>query len=312
MSSNYNQIAEQDFYKARTRSLLTRMYSIINRNDTRLLPFEEAKNLIRPESETYSGLVTVPLEKIIGSEGRYRDFDRHFLPQKDMLKARWINIDKTHYEDIPLPPVRLYEMGGVYFVRDGNHRVSVARTRGQEYIDAEVTSLKSRIPLSEDMSIDTLKQKVIEFEKNQFYEKTNYLAIVRRDDLNFSEPGRYDTIYEHIIVHKYFLNQSSPQEIPFADALYSWHENVYMPIIHAIYEEPLLNLFPGRTDADLYLFLVRHWDELKHASARDVGVGEAARHFRQTLKAAKAETGSLKGPVIFRALAEFFRKLQKK
>jgi len=125
-----------------------------------------------------------------------------------------------------LPPVVLYEMGGLYFVRDGNHRISVARAKGQEFIDAEVVSLKSEIHLTPDMSIPDIKRAVIEYEKERFYKETNYINIVGSDDLLFSEPGRYDTIKEHVLVHKYFLNQHMAEEIPFHKALFSWHENV--------------------------------------------------------------------------------------
>jgi len=197
------------------------------------------------------------------------------------LKQRWVNIDKTYYQDIGLPPVRLYEMGGVYFVRDGNHRVSVARSLGQQDIDAEVVSLQAKIELRSNMTIEELKRAAIDYEKKQFFDDTHYLSVVGEDDLDFSETGRFDTIREHIAVHKYYLNEQESAEIEFASAMWSWHENVYSPIVLAIKEERILPLFPGRTLADLYLFLVQHWDELKkHISHKDIGIGDAARDFK--------------------------------
>ena len=273
-------MVEQDFYKAHTKALLSRLSHIFQPAQEDLLPFDAARKLLRPEGEVYAGLATVPLEKIVGSEGRYRDFNRHFLPRKEHLKQRWVSIDKTYYQDISLPPIRLYEMGGVYFVRDGNHRVSVARTLGQLEIDAEVTSLQAKIKLSKDMGMDGLRRAVVEYEKKQFFDETGYLAIIGRDDLNFSEPGRYDTIREHIAVHKYYLNEKETKEIEFSSAMLSWHENVYLPIIIAIGEEKILSLFPGRTYADLYLFLVQHWDELKHMKNKDIGIGYAVKDFK--------------------------------
>lgn len=280
MNDLYNDLAEQDFYKARTRALLSRIAFVFKPSKSELLPFDEAKKLVKPNSEAYAGLKAVPLDRIVGSEGRYRDFSRHFLPKKTHLKQRWMSIDKTHYQDIILPPVRLYEMGGVYFVRDGNHRVSVAMAQGQMEIDAEIVSLQSKIPLEPDMSIEELKSAVIAYEKKMFYDETDYPAVTNADDLDFSEPGRYDTIREHINVHKYYLNEEEAKEIDFSSALWSWHENVFSPIVLAIQEEKLLQLFPHRTYADLYLYLVQHWDELKHKYKRDVGVGDAARDFR--------------------------------
>ena len=282
MSSMIDSMADHDFQKAQTRALFSRIAHIFNPGEEDLLPFEEAKRLLEPQSEHYSGLTTVPLERVVGSEGRYRDFNRHFLPRKNHLRKRWMSIDEARYGDIILPPVRLYEMGGLYFVRDGNHRVSVARSAGQDYIDAEVVSLESKVALSPEMSIEELKSAVIAYEKAAFYASTDYLAVVGLDDLLFSEPGRFDTVRNHVEVHKYYLNEHEDVEISWASALYSWHENVYAPILLAIAEERLLQYFPGRTSSDLYLYLVNRWDELKRGLDKDVGVGEAARDFRSS------------------------------
>jgi hypothetical protein len=280
MADDFHTQAERDFYKAKTKALASRIFGILRPSFTELMPFDQAKQLIKPQSETYRGVTAVRLEDIAGSEGRYRDFNRFFFPKREHLKARWTGIDELQYRDMILPPVVLYEMGGLYFVRDGNHRVSVARAKGQEFIDAEVISLQSEIHLDPEMSIQDIKRAVIEYEKERFYRETNYVNVVGTDDLIFSEPGRYDTIREHVLVHKYFLNQNMSEEIPFHQALFSWHENVYQPICQAIDAENLLSLFPGRTISDLYLFLVAHWDELKRKFGRFVEIGEAAESFK--------------------------------
>ena len=77
---------------------------------------------------------------------------------------RWMRVDVAHYQDIILPPIKIFEIGGVYFVRDGNHRVSVAKAKGGEFIDAEVTSLTSAIAITPEMSLDQLREAVIDFE----------------------------------------------------------------------------------------------------------------------------------------------------
>ena len=297
--------AQHDFQKAQARALLSRLYNIFSPSREELLPFDAAKKLLQPEGETYTGLATVPLEKIVGSEGRYRDFNRHFLPRKDYLRQRWVSIDKTHYQDVNLPPVRLYEMGGLYFVRDGNHRVSVARSLGQMEIDAEVVSLQAKIQLEPKMGMDELKQAIIGYEKRLFFAETKYVQTTGKDDLTFSEPGRYDTIREHIAVHKYFLNQDESLEIDFASALLSWHENVYSPIVLAVREENILSLFPGRTSADLYLFLVQHWDELKQARKKEIGIGYAARDF----KTGVVKNRGFRKNLIVEALGKVWKKL---
>jgi hypothetical protein len=244
-----------------------------------LLPLEEVLAILKPESETYVGMEAVPLDRIVGSEGRYRDFDRHFLPKRDFLKNRWVSVDMAHYKDVPLPPIRIYEIGGVYFVRDGNHRVSVARSRGASMIDAEVTRLGSVLSLRPGMTLEEIRRELVAYEKRRFYEKTGFGRITGDENLDFTSPGRYDQVLEHILVHKYFTNQNRTEEIPFDEALRSWYQNVYSPIIAAIQDEGLMSRFPGRTASDLYMFIVQHWDELKRKYGLSYPIGDAARDF---------------------------------
>ncbi len=263
MSDWYKTLATEDFSRARTREFLQRVGGLLDPSRDRLLSLDAVKALLKPGGEVYKGIQAIPLELIVGSEGRYRDFNRHFLPRHDYLRSRWVNIDLAHYTEVPLPPIRLYEIGGVYFVRDGNHRVSVARMRGQSSLDAEVSSLDAELRLHPGMTIEELKRGVIEYEKRVFYEETSYGRLTGDDNLVFSSPGRYEEIFEHILVHKYFVNQQRSGEIPLDAAIYSWYETVYSPIISAIDELGLLARFPGRTASDLYVYIVKYWDELK-------------------------------------------------
>ncbi|MCL2139380.1 MAG: transcriptional regulator, partial [Treponema sp.] len=196
-------------------------------------------------------------------EGRYQDFNRYFLPKSDHLRSRWQRVDEAHLQDIALPAIQLYEIGGVYFVRDGNHRVSVAKMKKVEFIDAEVISLSSEVNITPGMTPDQLRAALIRYEKKIFYEKTNFKELTGDTSLDFSTTGRYDVIYNHILVHKYFLNESIKEEILFSDALVSWYTNVYKPAIVIIKEQWLLAHFPSRTQGDLYVWIVKHWDFLK-------------------------------------------------
>jgi hypothetical protein len=279
MNAWFENRAEEDFARARTRELLSRISRLLDPGSENLLPFEDVKAILKPTSETYVGMEAIPVDRIVGSEGRYRDFNRHFLPRKEFLRSRWISIDMAHYTDAPLPAVRIYEIGGVYFVRDGNHRVSVARMRGQMMIDAEVTKLDSVITIKPGSTLEDLRKELVAYEKKNFYEKTNYGQITGDYSLDFTSPGRYDQVLEHVSVHKYFINQNMKGEIAFDDALWSWHENVYKPVVTAIEEEGLLSRFPGRTAPDLYMFIVQHWDELKNKYGLGYSLGEAARDY---------------------------------
>lgn len=279
MSGWYEHQASEDFSRARTQAFLARIASFLGPDRDRLLPLDEVKALLKPRAETYEGIKTVPVDLIVGSEGRYRDFSRHFLPRHDYLRSRWMRVDLAHYTDVPLPPVHLYEIGGLYFVRDGNHRVSVAKMRGQSQVDAEVTSLDAELPLRPGMTLEELKREVINYEKRLFYEKTDFGKLTGDQHLDFTSPGRYDDILEHIQVHKYYINQNRKEEIPLWQALCSWYDNVYQPIASSIDEMDLLSRFPNRTVSDLYVYIVRHWDELKQKYGLGYPVDRAARDY---------------------------------
>jgi hypothetical protein len=273
--------AAEDFARARARESLTRILSILSSGSDDLLSLQEVKSILKPRSESYVGMKTVPISKIVGSEGRYRDFNRWFLPRHRHLRARWTRVDAAHLENVVLPPVRLYEIGGVYFVRDGNHRVSVARSQGVEFADAEVVSLDTEIELKPGMTRRDLENAVIDYERERFCASTGLAALRPDVAIRFTETGRYDDLVVHINCHKYYLNLDKPKEIPFQDALLSWYDTVYMPIVDIIHERRMLSAFPGRTEADLYVWVSRHWDELKRRYDPNYPLIAAAQDFRR-------------------------------
>ncbi|MBO7136797.1 MAG: transcriptional regulator, partial [Spirochaetaceae bacterium] len=156
---------EDDFYRARNKALFNEIQHFVNQEESHLLSFNDVKQMLKPQNEVYLGMQVVPINLIAGSEGRYYDFDNHFFPKNIHLKTRWERIDEAHLTDVILPPIKLYEIGGLYFVRDGNHRVSVARSKGVECIDAEVVSLKSEIKLKPGMTKAKILKEVINYEK---------------------------------------------------------------------------------------------------------------------------------------------------
>jgi hypothetical protein len=113
------------------------------------------------------------------------------------------------------------------------------------------------------MTTEQLREELVTYEKNVFYEKTKFGELTGDMSLDFSVPGRYDDIYNHILMHKYFLNENEEKEIPFSEALVSWYNKVYSPAIDIIRGQWLLAHFPGRTEGDLYVWIVKHWDFLK-------------------------------------------------
>ena len=300
--SDYAQ-ASQDFNRARNRAILSRIQHFMNADRDKLLSLNDVKKILKPGSEVYRGMQVVPISKIVGSEGRYRDFNKYFLPRREFLRARWESVDRAQIRDIPLPVIQLYEIGGAYFVRDGNHRVSVARSQGGEQIDAEVTSLSTEIAINSSMTVDDLGKAVINYEKKIFYEKTLFGKLTGDAKLDFTQPGRYDKIYNHILGHKYYLNQDRKDELPFEEALVSWYNNVYRPIIKIINEDMLCLNFPGRSPGDLYVWIVEHWDFLKKENGVYYSVADAIRDF-------SAKYGNSKGRG-FRLIAALLAKVFK-
>ncbi|MDR0684561.1 MAG: transcriptional regulator [Spirochaetaceae bacterium] len=271
--------AAEDFSRARAQAMISRIQNFMNVDRDKLLSFNSVKEILKPKTEVYLGMREVEIKLIVGSEGRYLDFNKFFFPRSEFLRNRWQRVDEAHLTNITLPPILLYEIGGVYFVRDGNHRVSVAKAKGAEYIDAEVISLSSEIPIEPSMSHVDLREAVIGYEKQLFYEKTGFGGLTGDYALDFSRTGRYDVIYNHILVHKYYMNQKQKHEIDFNDALLSWYNNVYSPIIEIIQEENMPSVFPKRTYADMYVWIAKHWDNLKRNYGADFSIAEAVKDF---------------------------------
>ena len=299
---NDNSAAIDDFYKAKAKAKFQGIFSALHWKNNDLLSLYEVTSIIKPKSETYLGMRTIPVARIIGSEGRYHDFSSAFLPKREQLKTRWVSVDSAIINDVILPPISVYSLGGYYFVRDGNHRVSVAKAQGVEFIDAEVVELDTEIPLYPGMSMKELKDKVVDYERNMFIAqyKPSYLPM---GDIVFTSPGSYPEMVNHILVHKYYINQNIDYEISFEDAAKSWYENVYSPIVKEIRAEHLLAAFPGQTEGDMYMWLVRRWDEYKREN-KNISAAEAVRR-----------AGKERGKDVFhrleRYMAYYLKKLSK-
>ncbi len=264
MADNF--VVVDDFLKARRRARIGKVLSTFKWKNPDLLSFYEVTKLIKPESESYKGMQTIPVKNIIGSENRYHDFSSAFAPKNNTLKTRWENIDRARLDDIPLPPISVYKIGEWYFVRDGNHRVSVARMNGQEFIDAEVVELTTTVVLKEGMTLKELKKSVVEAERKSFIEQYNptYLPM---DKIVFTTPGSYPEMVNHILVHKYYANEHLDYTLTFEEGAVSWYNKVYKPLVDALDKEHLSRRFPGYTESDIYMWLVRRWDEMKRTDA---------------------------------------------
>ena len=136
--SHFVQIAAHDFERAHRKAFISQLISSLKREPNWLLSFEEVKEKLPLKGQHYRGIQQVPISDIVGSVDRYHDFNRAFLPTQTHTRPRWESVDIAALSDVILPPVQLYKVDNVYFVKDGNHRVSVARYQGVETIEADV------------------------------------------------------------------------------------------------------------------------------------------------------------------------------
>jgi hypothetical protein len=140
-----NEQADRDFGRARRRSRLRRLVCRLRGEPaSRRIPpsFDEARRSLRAFNRVHRGVRVVDVEKIVGSVGRSRDFDGAFMPLRASAGERWKHVDLAFHQGKDLPPVNLYRLDDAYFVEDGNHRVSVARYHGAEWIEADVTEFR--------------------------------------------------------------------------------------------------------------------------------------------------------------------------
>ncbi len=239
-------------------SLLLRLFT--QQPDDTLLSWEQVQQLLRSRLEIDRGTQSIPIASIVGSVGRYRDFDRAFLPLSGADEDRWRRLDVALNELRNLPPIEAYKIGAVYFVRDGNHRVSVAKANGLTHIDANVTEVESRVPLTSDVDVGGL---IIKAEYARFLKET-HLDETRPDQvIELTEPGSYHILLEHIEVHRYYLGLQWHKEPTLEDAAASWYDTVYLPVVETIRETNILKEFLKRTEADLYLWMAYHRERLR-------------------------------------------------
>jgi hypothetical protein len=263
--------ARADFETARMQAFL-RDAGLVLRGDTRpLLSFDEVRRAARLEGQSYRGLKDVPIADIRGSVGRPNDFDASFLPVKPQMRKRWEQLDAAMRRGEAVPPIEVYHLGDVYFVKDGHHRVSVARHLGWKTIPARVIQVRTRAPLSGDMDAAALLQAK---EYVDFLERTQLDRVRPEASIAVSRLGRYDRILEDILGHRYFMGLQQYREVDMAEASASWYDNVYKPIADLIREYNILAHFPGRTEADLYLWITARWLELSRAQ-KPAGPAEA-------------------------------------
>jgi hypothetical protein len=276
---------QADFARARSRAFLNDIFGFLSGRPKRLLSYDQVKEKLRIGGAIYRGVRTVEIARIVGSVNRYADFDRAFLPTHNRIANRWQNIDRAFYEDVGLPPVVLYKVGDVYFVVDGHHRVSVARQQGQEFIEAEVRECHVKVPVGPDLRPEDLE---ILGERVEFLERTRLDGLRPDAAVDVTIPDGYSRILEHIAVHRYFMGLDQQRGISDDEAVAHWYDTVYLPIVKVIRERNILREFPGKTEGDLYIWVLDHqhylYDQGGQLSPPDVAAEQYVQRLEGSLE----------------------------
>ena len=249
---------------ARRKAIFDELFSLVRGRSPELLSFEQVQTALQAWQQIEGRQPEViPLDKIVGSVGRYRDFTREFLPKDSISESRWRAVDAAMHSPLGLPPIEVYQIGEIYFVKDGNHRVSVARANGFEDIEAYVTRVETPVTMTSDTRPEDLALKAAYAD---FLRQTQLEALRPDAEVEVTEFYSYTELLEHIGVHRYYLGLAQQREISWDEAVGSWYDHVYLPVTAAIWASDILAKFPGRTAADLYLWVARHREVLAQES----------------------------------------------
>jgi hypothetical protein len=230
------------FDDARRHALTVDLMRTLRGQPRDLLPFEEVRAKLRLRHTIDRGIEEVPLDRIVGSLGRDRDFNRLFFPRRGSLRRRWENIRRLAAGMRGFPTIELYKVGDAYFVIDGHHRVSVARYLDAPTIEASVREFVTDVPIA---SYDSIEAVALRRGRADFLEATGL-------DVEATELDAYTRLADHISVHAWY------HRIPWPEAVESWRKNVYEPTIDVIRRSGVMEQFPGRTETDLYLYAMDH------------------------------------------------------
>jgi len=268
--------ALRDFRNARRQGALQDIVARLSGRPNTLLAYEDVRRRLHLQGSFARGLQEIPLDAIVGSVARYNDFTRSFLPKNPATAERWARVMIATSDLKGLPPIEVYQVGQVYFVLDGNHRVSVARRVGAKTISAYVFEVPTPVPLSPDISPDDLIIKA---------EYADFLAITQLDRirpgavLTVTVPGQYRVLLEQIA---HFWEQRRSQrgaEYTYQQAVGDWYDEVYLPALRVIHEHNILADFPGRTETDLFVWILNHRAALEAALGWSIRPEAAADDF---------------------------------
>ena len=259
--------AQDDFLRVRRRQAMRALGRRLARGDgeiSAMLPFEEVVAELGFVSEHSRGLQVVQLDSIVGTVGRGKEFDRSFRPTSSQVRGRWERIAQAMRRGDPMPPVDLYRIGEVHFVRDGHHRVSVARALGRRDIEARVAEVVTRVGAERGLRVSDLPVKGHE----RLFRERVPLPASLADRVRLSDPWGYGALAESVEAWGYRESRERGEVLEREELARAWYEDEFAPVVTMLREAGLA--LSGETGADAYarlggeryrLMRTMSWDE---------------------------------------------------
>jgi hypothetical protein len=241
--------AEFDFSRARRRRALARLAARLRRADdvNHILPFEEVVRALGRIGERRLGEQAIPLDSIVGTVDRSREFDRAFRPTSPRVRERWQRINLAQRKGQPMPPIDVYRIGDLHFVKDGHHRVSVARAFGQSDINAYVTEVLTQVGADHEIRLRDLPLKS---HQRLFFERVP-LEPEQRERIHLSDEWRYAALAEAVEAWGFRVIQARLTEMSRHDVADAWFREEYEPVVEMLASAQLIP--KGVTDTEAYM-----------------------------------------------------------
>lgn len=247
--------AENNFNKVAKRAFFQRF----NRVKSQIPTLEILRREVPVESETYIGTKDIEVCRILGTEDRSDDFTLGFNPKNSHTKKRWLAVYCLLNSGRLSESIKVIKYGGYYFVRDGNHRVSVAKCSGIEYLTADITEYKIAVNIPRSFCMCSLS---VFKEKYEFNKRTSIFDYTNQDDFDVRKPETWSMIEKEIFVYnKSWYERNVNEGAPPDDILIAnWYKRLYLNIISHIEKHSLLYLFPGMGKSDIFIEFIKYWN----------------------------------------------------
>jgi len=241
--------AQYDFSRARRQRALSRLSARLRRAEdlNHILPFEEVVRALGRTGERRLGRLLISLDSIVGTVDRSREFDRSFRPTSPRVRERWQGINLAQRKGQAMPPIDVYRIGDLHFVKDGHHRVSVARALGYRDIDAYVTEVLTELGADREIRLRDLPLKS---HQRLFYERVP-LPPEQREQIHLSDEWRYAALAEAVEAWGFRVSQARREWMSRGEVAEEWFRDEYKPVVEMLREAQLIA--KGVTDTEAYM-----------------------------------------------------------